>query len=215
MNFSKLYDISVTLSANLVVWEGDPSVQIEKTGDMSQGSDCNTTRLTLGAHNGTHMDAPLHFIKDATGIDQMPLDSLIGTAHVLDMTALDHHIGAADLEKAAISADATRLLFKTRNSKIWATKGSQFQKDYLAVAPDGARWLVEHNIKLVGIDYLSIEQFAPPQHDTHTTLLAQRIVVVEGLDLSEIEPGEYTIFALPLKIKDGDGAPARVLLGRK
>lgn len=214
MNFSQLYDISVSLTPQLAVWPGDDSIEIHKTGEIAKGAAANVTRLLLGAHNGTHFDAPLHFIEGKPSVDEMPLDALVGTVYVLDMTGLQTHIGAADLEKADVPAGAERVLFKTRNSKLWADQSHIFHEDYIALAPDGAAWLVERNIKLVGIDYLSIEQYEPERHHTHYILLGNNVVVVEGLNLHGIEPGEYTIFALPLKIKGGDGAPGRVLLAR-
>jgi arylformamidase len=214
MNFSQLYDVSVSLSPELAVWPGDPALEIREMSRITEGADANVTQLIIGAHTGTHMDAPRHFIDGSTGIDQMPLEALVGTAYVLDMTGLRDHIGAAELEKAGLPEGAERVLFKTRNSGIWATGSGQFHQDYIALAPDGAEWLVKRGVKLVGIDYLSIERFMPERYHTHYSLLGDRVVVVEGLDLSAVEPGEYTLFALPLKIKNGDGAPARVLLGR-
>ncbi|MBN9388316.1 MAG: cyclase family protein [Chloroflexi bacterium] len=213
MNFKELYDISVSLRPGLAVWPGDPSLELEKIGTISGGGVANITKILASAHTGTHMDAPVHFIDGATGIDQFSLDALVGTVYVLDFTHLDHHIGAADLDASGLPAGAERVLFKTTNSAIWDDP-SEFHTDYIALAPDGAQWLVDRGIKLVGNDYLSIEQFEPSRPDTHYTLLGKKVVVVEGVDLRGIEPGEYTIFALPIKIKDADGAPARVLLGR-
>jgi arylformamidase len=214
MNFKQLYDISVSLTPGMAVWPGDPALEFQKIGEITQGGVANITRLVASAHTGTHMDAPRHFIEGATGIDQFPLEALVGTVYVLDFTHLTNHIGAADLEGAGLPAGAERVLFKTTNSAIWQDSPTEFRRDYIALAPDGAQWLVERGIKLVGIDYLSIERFEPARYDTHYTLLGKRVVVVEGVDLSQIEPGEYTLFALPLKLKDADGAPARVLLGR-
>lgn len=213
MNFKELYDISVTLRPGLAVWPGDPALELQKIGLIAEGSVANITRILASAHTGTHMDAPIHFLEGATGIDQFPLDALVGTVYVLDFTRLDHHIGPADLEAAGLPSGAERVLFKTTNSAIW-DDGTEFRRDYIALAPAGAQWLVDRGVKLVGIDYLSIEEFEPARPDTHYTLLGKRVVIVEGVDLRKVEPGEYTIFALPVKIQDADGAPARVLLGR-
>ncbi len=214
MNFSQLFDVSVNLRPGLAVWPGDAAVEFQKTGEIAQGGTANVTRLLMSAHTGTHMDAPRHFIEGATGIDEMPLEALVGTVHVLDLTAARTHITAADLQKAGCPEKPERVLFKTRNSNLWADTPDNFQHQYIALALDGAQWLVERGVKLVGIDYLSIEEYEPASPEVHYTLLGNRVVVVEGLDLSGIEPGEYTIFALPLKMQGADGAPARVLLGR-
>lgn len=215
MNFTQLYDISVNLRDGLAVWPGDPELELQMIGEISGGHVANITRILASAHTGTHMDAPRHFIDGATGIDQFPLDALVGTAYVLDFTHLTfpHHITAEDLEASDLPAGTERVLFKTTNSAIW-DDGTTFRRDYIALAPSGAQWLVDHGVKLVANDYLSIEEFEPARPDTHYILLGKRVVVVEGVDLRGIEPGEYTIFALPVKIKDADGAPARVLLGR-
>lgn len=213
MNFKELYDVSLPISTLLAVWPGDPPIEIEEASQISKGDVANVTRLNMGVHSGTHMDAPKHFLEGTTGIDEVPLDALVGTAYVVEIEG-SPHIGAAELEAAQLPAKIERILFKTRNSKFWETDPNTFHKDFTALAPDGAAWLLERNIKLVGIDYLSIEQFNPPRHDTHYTLLGERVVIVEGLNLSQVAPGEYTLMALPLKIKNGDGAPARVVLAK-
>lgn len=213
MNFKELYDVSVAISPELAVWPGDPPVAIEQAGDMSKGDAANVTRIIMGAHTGTHMDAPVHFIQGATGVDEFPLDALVGEATVAQLD-IDHHIGAADLEKLNLPDNCQRLLFKTGNSRFWQDSKT-FHTDFIAVAPDGAEWLVSHGIKLVGVDYLSVEEFnAPFDHPAHRKLLENRVVVVEGLNLSAIEPGQYTVMALPLKITGNDGAPSRVVLAR-
>ena len=214
MNFNQLYDVSLTISPEIVVWPGDPAVQFKPLASIAQGDGVNVTHLNFGSHTGTHVDAPRHFLDGKTGVDAMPLQALVGTAYVLDFTALDHHIGAADLEGSGLPVGAERVLFKTSNSAFWATDPANFHKDYLALALDGAEWLVQRGVKLVGIDYLSIEEFEPPSPKVHYALLGARVVVLEGLNLGEVEAGEYTIFALPVKLENGDGSPTRVLLGR-
>ncbi len=214
MNFQQLYDVTLPVSAALPVWPGDPAIDIEAASQMSKGAVANVSRLNMGAHTGTHMDAPHHFIDGMAGIDQSPLTALVGPAQVVELD-IDHHIGVDDLEKLNLPAGTERILFKTRNSQFWQDDFGTFHKDFIAVAEDGAKWLVERGYKLVGVDYLSVEQFdAPDEHPVHKTLLGANVVIVEGMNLSGIEPGEYTVMALPIKIKGGDGAPARVLLGR-
>ncbi|MEI6043247.1 MAG: cyclase family protein [Chloroflexota bacterium] len=214
MNFKQLYDVSLPISNMLAVWPGDPLVEIQRTSEISQGATVNLSRLVMGSHTGTHLDAPNHFIEGAGGIDQVALTALVGTAQVVELK-LNHHIGAADLLDLKLPTGTERILFKTSHSAHWQSNLATFQEDFIALAPDGAQWLVKQGIKLVGIDALSVERFdAPEEYPVHKILLGANIVIVEGLDLDKIEPGEYTVMALPLKIKDGDGAPARVLLAR-
>ncbi len=214
MNFAELIDVTVALSPDLTVWPGDPAIEFEPTSRIADGDSANVSRLAFGTHCGTHMDAPRHFIEGASTVDQMPLQALVGTAYVIDLTHLDRHIGAADLAGAGLPDRCERILLKTRNSAYWKGDRTIFQPDYLALAYDGAAWLLARGLILVGIDYLSIEQFQTDSYETHRLLLQQGVVIVEGLDLSQVEAGEYTLFALPLRVKNGDGAPARVLLGR-
>lgn len=214
MNFNELYDISLTISPELVVWPGDPAIEFTKTDQIAKGATANVTRLSLGTHVGTHVDAPLHFLEGAAGVDEMNLQALVGTVYVLDFTHLQNHIAAVDLEKADLPPTAERVLFKTRNSAIWQSDRHNFHTDYIALAESGADWLLQRAIKLVGIDYLSIEKFEPAQPVVHQKLLRRSVVILEGLNLGQIEPGEYTLLALPLKVQQGDGAPVRALLGR-
>jgi arylformamidase len=213
MDFRQIIDVSVTIRPDLAVWPGDPSLEIEQASKISEGADANVSRLNMGAHTGTHMDAPVHFIEGTGGIDSFSPETLVGTAYVVEILPQGDHIEAADLEKAGLPENFRRVLFKTRNSSFWE-QPDVFRKDYIALSPGGAKWLVERGVKLVGIDYLSIERFQPEKYETHQMLLSHGVVIVEGLDLRQVEPGEYTLMALPLKIKDGDGAPARVLLAR-
>ena len=191
-------------------YPGDPIVSIEPVLRIAQGDAANVSRLEFGNHTGTHVDPPAHFISGGKTVDQLDLNVLYGAARVVDMTHVETVITARDLERARIPKRATRLLFKTRNSTRWDRV--EFQKDFIAFAPDAARWLVTHGVKLVGIDYLSVEPFDAPTPKTHRILLGADVVVIEGLNLREITPGNYTLACLPLKVKDGDGAPARAIL---
>jgi len=214
MDFREIYDVSVILNSRLAVWPGDPAPEFRQLSTLAEGAEANVSLLHFGAHTGTHMDAPRHFIEGANGVDKFPLEALVGTAYVLEFDLKPgEHIQAAHLEQAGLPEKVERVLFKTNNSNLWANP-EVFHENYSALAPDGAEWLVERGVKLVGIDYLSIERFKPGVYQTHHILLSQQVVVVEGLDLRQIEPGEYTLMALPLKIQDADGAPARVLLAR-
>jgi arylformamidase len=205
-----IYDISLTLSPSLIVWPGDPPVTITQPASMDRGDGFSITRLDIGAHVGTHVDAPAHFVRGGAGVDQLSLDALIGPAVVVDARGVDA-LTAAALDALAIPAGAQRVLFRTRNSDLWRKDQHDFDEDFVAVAADGAAWLVERGVRLVGIDYLSVAPFSDSA-PTHQILLNAGVIAVENLNLSEVEPGEYQLVCLPLKIARADGAPARAVL---
>ncbi|MDQ3010837.1 MAG: cyclase family protein [Acidobacteriota bacterium] len=207
-----LYDVTVPISTALPVYPGDPKIELERVISLDRGDIANVTKLCCSTHIGTHVDPPSHFIAGAATLDQLPLDVLIGIARVVD-------VGEANAIDAAVLAacdlaGATRLLFKTRNSDFWPPieEAKEFREDFVYIAPEAARVLVEHGVRLVGIDYLSVEKFNFIEPATHRTLLGAGVIIVEGLALRDVPPGDYELICLPLKIKDGDGAPARVVL---
>ncbi len=206
----KIHDISIPISPTMPTYPGDPAVSIVPQKQIAKGDKANVSLLSLGDHTGTHLDPPVHFIPGGKTVDQLDLNVLYGPARIVDMMRVEHAITAQDLEHARIPRRATRVLFKTRNSLTWDKP--EFQKDYIGLAWDAAQWIVDRGIKLVGIDYLSIESFGVGEPRTHRTLLGAGVIAVEGLNLKDIEPGNYMLACLPLKIKDGDGAPARVIL---
>jgi arylformamidase len=206
----KIYDISIPISPTMPTYPGDPPVVIEPIKQIGKGSPSNVSRVSFGGHTGTHFDPPLHFIPGGKPIDQLDLSVLYGAARVVDLTRVDREITVRDLERARVPKRATRLLFKTRSSTLWERAG--FQKEYVGIAWDAAQWLVDRGVKLVGVDYLSVETFGASEPRTHRTLLGAGVVVVEGLNLRDIKPGKYTFIGLPLKIQDGDGAPGRAIL---
>jgi arylformamidase len=205
----KIYDVTVAISNDLPVYPGDPPIQIERTHSLEKGDIARVSRLIFSTHIGTHIDPPYHFIKDGVSLDQAPLEVFIGPARVVDAG------DAASIDAALLSTfdldGASRVLFKTSNSRLWR-ETKEFQKDFVYLETDAAEALVALGVKLVGIDYLSIEKFGFDQPTTHWTLLGNDVYIVEGLDLSAIAPGDYELICLPLKIKDGDGGPARVVL---
>jgi arylformamidase len=207
----RIHDISVTISPQLPTWPGDPKIEFKRLRKMEQGADANVTHLSAGVHIGTHVDAPFHFLGgEAATVESLPLEVLTGPALVVHLPEVDL-ISAAVLAAAGVPSGVDRLLFKTRNSDLWARNVPEFQHDFVALSPDAAGWLVSHGVALVGVDYLSVA----PYHDpvpTHRTLLAAGVVAVEGLDLSRVAPGEYTLYCLPLKLQGSDGAPARAIL---
>lgn len=200
--------MSVPVRTGMIVYDGDPVVRIERVMDVAAGDLANLSRMELGTHTGTHVDAPLHFIDGAAGADRLPLDALVGPAVVVDARGASGDIDAAAL--AALEVPATeRLLLRTRNGDLWERDG--FTSDYVGVAEDAAHELVAMGVRLVGIDYLSIAPSGDPA-PTHRVLLEAGVVVVEGLDLRSAPAGRYDLICLPLRLEGADGAPARALL---
>lgn len=209
----RIIDVSVPLSAGTPTYPGDPKMEIEQWAALERGDAANVSMLHFGAHTGTHVDAPAHFIEGANAVWSLPLDVLVGQAVVVEMADTVRAIDAGHIESLEL-AGATRVLFKTRNSAFWANMAEGFRTDFTYIEPDGARALVERGVRLVGIDYLSVEQFKSERYETHTTLLSHGVVIVEGLDLREVAAGTYELICLPLRIAGGggDGAPARAIL---
>lgn len=202
-------DVSVMLRDGMVRWPDNPPVRIHRTQNMERGNDCNVTALSLGVHSGTHMDAPVHFLPKGQGIDAMPLSAAVGPARVIGIHDRES-IKPDELREHRIRP-GERILFKTRNSsRCWKT--DTFLKDFVFLSEEGARWLADRQICSVGIDYLSVAGFYSDTMAIHTTLLKAGIWIIEGLDLSRVQPGKYDLICLPIKIAAGDGAPARALL---
>ncbi len=209
-NRMKIHDISLPVSEELPVWPGDPRVAIDSLTHLERGDVCTVSRLSCSVHSGTHVDGPAHFIKGGATVDSLDLDTLLGPALVVD-TGPAREISASLLAGLLIPKDTERLLFRTLNSEIWNRQEQEFVKDFVAISADGARWLKEKAIRLVGIDYLSVAPFADGVA-THRILLQGGIVLLEGLNLAGITPGIYQLVCLPLKLVGGDGAPARAVL---
>lgn len=210
----QIYDISVPVApGETPTYPGDPGLEVGAWSAISRGDAANVSVLHLGAHTGTHVDAPAHFIEGASGLAALPLDALVGEARVVEVPA-----DAPAVEELHVGADAlrgaTRVLFKTRNSAFWEAPRGRFREDFTYIEPAAARALVRAGVRLVGFDYLSIEKFGSEDFATHLALLSAGVVVVEGLDLRAVAPGLYELFCLPLKIAagSGDGAPARAVL---
>jgi arylformamidase len=206
----RIYDVTLTISPTLPVWPGDPPVDLQRVSKMEEGAICNVTRMNISVHTGTHVDAPYHFLAKGKTVETLDLKTLTGRAYVVDLPDKDL-ITAADIEAAGIPPRTKRVLFKTRNSVHWGKGHTDFNPNYVAISPDGAKYLVERGVKLVGVDYLSVAAFEDPA-PTHQVLLKAGVIIVEGLDLSKIAQGRYTFYCLPLKIAKSDGAPARAML---
>ena len=206
----RFLDVSVPLTPAMPVYPGNPPFEMEPVKRIAQGASSNVSRIAMGTHTGTHVDAPRHFIDGGAGVDALALDLLIGRTHVVDMPKRGG-IGAEDLSRAGLREDL-RVLLRTPNSALW--NGTAFKQDYTYLAEDGARYLLAQGVKLVGIDYLSVEQFKKPGAPAHRVLLDAGVIILEGLNLSDAEPGMYEMYCLPLRIAGADGAPARVVLKR-
>lgn len=205
-----LYDISLTYTEDLPTWPGDPTIQLKQISSIEDGEMANVTHLSMCAHSGTHVDAPDHFLGNGKTVESIPLELMVGPAAVVEIRA-EGTITAVDLISAQIPEGTKRILLKTANSEVWAAGNMEFQEDFLAPDGEAAKYLVELGIEVIGVDYLSVAPFTDPE-PTHKTLLEAGVLIIEGLDLSGVEPGEYTLYCLPLKIGGADGAPARVLL---
>lgn len=207
---AKLLDVSVPLRQGLPTYPNNPPFELQPIKRIAEGGSSNVSRLVMGTHTGTHVDAPRHFIDGGMAIDGLPLNLLIGRARVVEITRRGG-ITADDLAAAGLREDL-RVLFRTPNSALW--NSDVFHEDYTYLTDAGARYLVEQGVKVVGIDYLSIEQFKKPGAPAHRTLLSNAVIIIEGLNLAEAEPGMYEMYCLPLLVAGGDGAPARVILKR-
>lgn len=210
-----IYDVTVPIAEGMPVWPGDVGVEIEWLASADRGDVLNLSRLSLGSHTGTHVDAPRHFLPHGLTVDHLPLDLLVGPAFVAELSgSAGQAIRAGDLATLLLPEGTIRLLLKTANSRFWKEQEHSFRTGYVHLTPEAAGWLVEHGVRLVGVDYLSVEAFEADEHPVHHMLLGAGVVVVEGLDLSEVPAGPCQLVCLPLKVKGGDGAPARVLVLR-
>lgn len=205
----RIHDISLTISESIPIYSGDPRVEIEPVSRIARGDSANVSFLKLGSHTGTHVDSPFHFVEDGITIDRVPLDVLVGDCCVREIKSTEA-VTVSELEAHGLPDGCTRVLFKTSNSRLW--EDERFHTDFVFLEPEAAAWLVERGVRLVGIDYLSVDRFKSGSHPTHLQLLGSGVVAIEGLDLSAVTEGTYFLVCLPLKIRDGDGAPARVIL---
>ena len=207
----KFYDVTVPISDTVPIYKGDPPASVTTESAMSRGDAANVTSLCFGAHTGTHVDAPNHFIEGTRRVEDLEIEKMIGPCRVI--------VIADDVEAIATSHlpqlnGVKRLLFKTRNSAFWNTPEDGFRTDFTYITPEAAQHLADAGVELVGIDYLSVEKFGSTDFATHKILLEKEVVLLEGVDLREVPPGDYELICLPLKYlgSTGDGAPARTIL---
>jgi len=200
-----LHDVSIPVRPGMIIYRGNPGVELERALAIAGGDGANVSRLTMGVHTGTHIDGSLHFYDDGGGVDALPLGAMLGRCLVVAIDESGAVIDRAALEATAIPAGTERVLLKTPNSRLWDR--DRFTHDFVRLDGSGAEFVLERGIALIGIDYLSIGD-----RDAHLALLGGGVVALEGLDLRAIEPGAYELICLPMKLIGTDGAPARVLL---
>jgi len=204
-----VYDVTVPLRPGMPTYPGEPGPEIQYFKRIGEGSSANVSKVSFGSHSGTHIDAPHHFLDGSATVEAIPLEALIGPVQVVEHAG-SGHITAADIEAFELPAGTRRLLVKTRNGVFWEDDG--FHTEFIGFAPDAARLLVQRRFVLVGIDYLSIEQYRAETHEVHLAFLEAGVVIVEGLDLRGVPPGRYNMACAPLKVAGAEGAPARVFL---
>jgi arylformamidase len=207
----KIYDVTVPISEKTPVYEGDPNVEIELKLSIENSDNANVSQVCMGVHTATHVDAPNHFIEGTKKIIDLDLNTLIGKCRVVE---LGDDVMAIEPKHVEDMENVERVLFKTRNSEFWTNFDRGFRKDFTYIEPGAAKSLVEKGVKLVGIDYLSVEKFDADSPETHITLLKNEVIILEGLDLREVPAGDYELICLPLKIAGGagDGSPSRTVL---
>ena len=208
-NNSKWIDISVALTDNMVSWPDDPPVRIERIEDLERGDRHTLSLLSMSSHSGTHLDAPAHFIRSGLAVDKISFENLMGTARVVEVSDTES-VKPEDLKASAIRK-GDRILIKTRNSDLWGNKKT-FDMGFVYLTVETAIYLVEHRVSLVGVDYVSVGSGGEDGSEVHRILLGAGITIIEGLDLSYVGPGKYDLICLPLRIQNGDGAPARVIV---
>ena len=193
-----IYDISLPISESLPVYPGDPSVTVDVISDVSSGAPYTLTRISMGSHTGTHVDAPLHLLANGDTVDNLPIDLLMGPCY-LASADIDMPISIQELDSLAVPPETTRLLLRTRNAKGYLTQ-------------DAASRLVDTGVKLVGIDSPSVDAPGSPDLPAHRVMLEAEVIIVENLALDAVNPGGYLLVCLPLRIAGCDGAPARAVL---
>ena len=209
---AEMIDITVPLESDMPVWPGCTGIRITPTMRLEDGDSANISEMDCNLHTGTHVDAPRHFLQNGATVEQLPLELLVGPVFVAYLPeAVD--VKPGDLTGLNLPPNGTRLLLRTRNSQLWAAKTTDFREDFVALTSEAAQWIVDRRIRLIGIDYLSVQRFGDGSI-THEILLGADTVVLEGLNLSNVQPGFYELICLPLKLVDVEAAPARAILRR-
>lgn len=205
-----IIDITVPLTTEMPIWPGCKGIRIKQIKRLDKGDPYNLSRLDFNLHTGTHVDAPIHFLQNGTTVEKLPLDILVGPCYVAHLPDTAD-ITSGNLTDLNLPPEIERLLLRTRNSELWAAKTTEFRKDFVALTHEAAQWIVDKGIRLIGVDYLSVQRY----HDdarTHQILLGAGAIALEGLNLSNVKSGFYELICLPLKLVGAEGAPARVVL---
>ena len=206
----EIIDVSVPLRAEMPTWPHSEGLKLTPAKRLAAGDTTNSSVLRCDVHVGTHVDAPWHFLDNGSTVEELPLDVLVGPAAVAHLPEA-RSISAPDLSALSLPPETKRLLLRTRNSELWAAGVTEFVKDYVALTADAAQWVVDRGIRLIGVDYLSVQRY-DDNPATHQILLGAGVVVIEGLNLARVQPGSYELICLPLKLVGADGAPARAAL---
>ncbi len=206
----KIIDISVPMHSDMPIWPGSVGLQISRVKRLERGDPANISRLDCDIHTGTHVDAPLHFIRDGDSTDRIPLDIFCGPAFIAALTQVDT-ITANHLTALSLPKGIKRLLLKTRNSELWKKGEQDFNPNYVALTADAARWVVNQGIQLIGVDYLSVQRYQDSP-ETHKILLKAKVIIIESLNLADVTSGWYELICLPLKLVGTEGALARAVL---
>jgi len=207
----KIHDVTLTMEEGMPVWPGETDFVLQRDKKIEEGANANVSRLVMSVHTGTHVDAPFHFMPEGGTVENLPLDVLIGKVSIVELDDSVNEITREVLEAVSLPEEIERILFKTRNSKYWVDGSEGFHEGFVGIDAGAAELLVKKGVRLVGIDYMSIAPFKRSR-PTHEVMLGAKMIVIEGLDLSGVTPGEYTLYCLPLKLRNTDGAPARVIL---
>ncbi|PIN92972.1 cyclase [Candidatus Pacearchaeota archaeon CG10_big_fil_rev_8_21_14_0_10_31_24] len=206
----KIIDISIPVSKKTPLWPGTSRIVLKKFRSLKRGDNSNDTEIEMSMHAGTHIDAPLHFIRKGASIDQLPLKTFMGSVFVAYLPKVKE-INAEVLKKLNLPKKVERILFKTSNSLLWKNGILKFKKDYVGLTKDATLWLSRRGVKLVGVDYLSVAKFNEIV-SVHKILLKNKVILLEGIDLSGVSPGTYHLICLPLKISKAEAAPVRAIL---
>lgn len=207
----KIFDVTQIMAEGMPVWPGEAAFVLQRDKKIEEGANANVSRLEMSVHTGTHVDAPFHFLSGGETVENLLLEVLIGSALVVELPESVDEITREVLETVHFTQGVERVLFKTRNSNYWKSGNNEFQEDFVGIDEGAAKLLVEMGVRLVGVDYLSVAPFKRSR-PTHEVLLGAKMVIIEGLDLSGVDAGTYTLYCLPLRLKHTDGAPARVIL---